>query len=544
MLASFATRPTSHDPAAAGAPCCGRQSSPDPNTSRRRPRRDSLPPVSDRLQQLAERSAERARTQPRRFRIELRAWLLLGRALPLLVPVLAGIGAVLAVLAGNPVLALGAVIATIAAAAAVVAPSHLPAGYRLERGEAPGLDTLIDEVVASTGAHGVDAIVIDEEFNAGMVAVPSRIPIARPRIVLVLGLPLLQALTTPQVRAVVTHEVAHLAGGRSGLDRRVEHARHLWDAIHHAAATPGGTGWLLARIADWYAPRLAARTGYLAVEHERYADRVDQALAGPHVAVDALLAVILRSERFDELWAEVHWWPAEQDRPPRNLYAVLVPEWVAARLDPEAARRTLRRELARPVPEGADYPAMLDRVHELGEQGDPDEVISHHVAALVAPVSLPAAAELLGQVQPRIAAMLDVRWEDGIADEWSESRRDLLAHAERARDLEAQSALRSLDDEEAAELAVRLWAAFGDERAEPACRELLGRQPSHGFARLSLARLSLRRGTAEWRSLLPEVIERGADASLRGEARALFDDGCLEQGAGPSSDTTDPGGVR
>ncbi|MFE5332036.1 M48 family metallopeptidase [Embleya sp. NPDC056575] len=78
----------------------------------------------------------------------------------------------------------------------------------LERASAPALFALIDEIATVAGTTGVDAVVIDGRFNAGVTTYG-----LRQRRMLHLGLGLWEVLTPRQRVAVLGHELGHYAHG-------------------------------------------------------------------------------------------------------------------------------------------------------------------------------------------------------------------------------------------------------------------------------------------------------------------------------------------
>jgi heat shock protein HtpX len=81
----------------------------------------------------------------------------------------------------------------------------LARGYVVERKNAPTLHRMIDRLVADLGTPAPDLVVFDFDWNAGVTRVG-----LRQKRVLVLGVPMLLALTPQQVVALVGHELGHL----------------------------------------------------------------------------------------------------------------------------------------------------------------------------------------------------------------------------------------------------------------------------------------------------------------------------------------------
>ena len=83
-----------------------------------------------------------------------------------------------------------------------------PEGIPVSRAEAPTFYDAIDEINRAVRGPSLHAVLLDADLNAGVVQVP-RFGIFGGRSYLVIGLPLLQALTPTEFRAVLAHELAH-----------------------------------------------------------------------------------------------------------------------------------------------------------------------------------------------------------------------------------------------------------------------------------------------------------------------------------------------
>ncbi|MEV6260084.1 M48 family metallopeptidase [Streptomyces sp. NPDC051784] len=81
-------------------------------------------------------------------------------------------------------------------------------GQVIVRDEAPALYGLVDEVAEVAGTRGVDVIVVDTDFNAGVQTCG-----VRGRRVLALGLPLWEVLGPQERIALLGHELGHYGNG-------------------------------------------------------------------------------------------------------------------------------------------------------------------------------------------------------------------------------------------------------------------------------------------------------------------------------------------
>jgi len=174
-----------------------------------------------------------------------------------------------------------------------------PGGKRVEEAEAPRLYRMLAEMSQSLDAPRVEEVRILPERVLEIRHEPcgGLGILGRARTILALGLPLAEELSPQQFRALVAHELGHLAthkrrfGGRVlGLRRRLESLRQAAEA---SALERGFWSRLpdesLVDILHGIIRRLTATTFPAVRQHEAEADAIAAAIAGRDYAVSALL---------------------------------------------------------------------------------------------------------------------------------------------------------------------------------------------------------------------------------------------------------------
>ena len=173
--------------------------------------------------------------------------------------------------------------------------------------------------------------------------------------ILLLGLPLLQVLTQAELRAVLAHELAHLARGDVALSAGAARFVHgLGRAIDRREGQLRGPlgAWAKAswRLAHWLEAPIARG-------QEARADRNAAAVAGGDAAASALVKVAMVQPLFREVLDRHD--PDRDDLP--NIYAVFRAFW---RRLPNEAREAMRLGVlvnATP-PADSPHPALPDRL--------------------------------------------------------------------------------------------------------------------------------------------------------------------------------------
>ena len=242
----------------------------------------------------------------------------------------------------------------------------------LARADAPRLSTAVDEVARRLGARPPGQIRLTYLPCCGVVAW------GRSR-ALILGLPLLHVLTLAELRAVLAHELAHLARGDAtraarsarfveGLGQALERSGRRRPSRARSAPGRGSAGARTSRLIGADRPGPGGPRRPLGRRHRRGQRRrlgAGQGRAGP--------APLPRGPR-----------PLRPDRPDApNLYAFFRAFWY--RLPPEVHTAMRLQLLANgPRPATAAHPPLPDRLALVQSYPDPcpsqaDAVAGHHL---------------------------------------------------------------------------------------------------------------------------------------------------------------------
>ena len=130
-----------------------------------------------------------------------------------------------------------------------------PPGPFATRAEAPGLWRMWDELSPPRWWQ-LRRLRLDDNFNASIGQRSRLLGLALPETTMTFGLPMLQALDEPMVRAVVAHEVGHDACRHTvGLSNIIEFERALYEVFEsfppHTTVTGSVLFGLLGRLGDW-----------------------------------------------------------------------------------------------------------------------------------------------------------------------------------------------------------------------------------------------------------------------------------------------------
>lgn len=381
-----------------------------------------------------------------------------------------------------------------------------PTGRELTRAEAPALYAAVDRLTSALGAPRFHHILLVPDFNAAVVQHPRLGVLGWPRNYLLVGLPLLQSLTTEQAEAVVAHELGHLRGGHGKFGAWIYRVNQTWTQL--LAQLEGQTSWV-ARFFQWYAPTFEAWSFGLNRPEEYEADACAARITSPRIMADALCATHLREATLNRLhWSLVFDGVGASATPPANVYSRLLPVAKSAALPPAEQETVLAEALAVETDAFNTHPALRDRLAALGQE-----------ARLVPPPATSAAEVLLGEQLPALAAELDAQWQAQNQEPWVERHQELVQQRARLHDLADRYARhRTLTPEERWELADLTEDHESADAALPLFRALFAEPSQELAARFAVGRILLAQDKAEGLALVDDVMAREPNAHAAGLA--------------------------
>ncbi|MDB5298895.1 MAG: hypothetical protein JWO87_558 [Phycisphaerales bacterium] len=376
-----------------------------------------------------------ARTRPRRHALRLFAIVALGYLYPLFL-LAASFGLILLVMAiaplawqsmsGEGMIVFGlALFALLLVAAAVLQTFWVrlpvPDGHPLRPDEAGPLRAMIEEERMAAGAPRVHHIHINAELNAA-VAQRHRFQFWGPRTnYLIVGVPLLLALTSGQFRAVLAHEFGHLGRRHTSFGAWIYRIQHTWQSLAAPFARARrmralGMGWFV----KMYAPYL--HTGTLALRrlHEYDADQRGPKSEGKEGTARALIAISWAGYRMGaSFWPAVVRESAADPIPPADILGRIA-QLFASAPRPEEVRCWRARERAARTPVTSEHPCLADRLEALGCRQvldyESDDRLTDSLSASLAAEN--SAIGLLGDCRPRIWALANATWKATAIGRW------------------------------------------------------------------------------------------------------------------------------
>jgi len=384
-----------------------------------------------------------------------------------------------------------------------------PEGLPVTRQSAPALFAMLDDLTRQLRAPQVHQVLIDGDFNAGLVQTPRLGVMGWQRNTLVLGLPLLYALSPEAFRAVIAHELGHLSGNHSRFAGWIYRVEATWERLLQQLEVQNQRlAFLFTGFFRRYSPYFSAYTFALRRQHEYEADRCAAEVTSPAAAASALLSIAVTATLLDEhVWKHVEERNRRGEPPPDDLY-----DWMGQRLREAPATVSVEQARGRALAEKTGYddshPALADRLAALGVAADEARTMP------VGPPAEPAAVRYLGPALPVLAQQLSRRWLDGLGTAWDQRQQETRKGEERLAELEERAASQVLTEAEAEEVARLTYELRTDEEAARVASSLVDRFPNSAVVRFVLGRALLSLGNAEGLSHLERAMELDADATV------------------------------
>ena len=483
---------------------------------------------------LVRRLETEAQKSPERYKIRVALLACLGYAylffvLGCLAAMFALIGAAVYFSKGNVVF-LKFAIAPAAAAVVIVRALNVslptPQGVRLDRASAPALFAMLDEIQAALKAPPFHQVLLTEDFNAAVAQVPRFGLFGWQRNYLLLGLPLMQALTPAQFRAVVAHEAGHLSGNHGRFGGWIYRVRQTWVQVLeelHKNRQRRTASWLH-RFFDWYAPCFSAYSFVLARGHEYQADRCAAEVAGAAAASQALVTITLHGRFLQErFWPGVYKQVEQQPSPPPVFPALALA--FQTQFAPEDARTFFHQALGIETGTLDTHPSLSDRLKALGYEAGVEQAFEDALALFGAES---AAARCFGSNIAVFQAQIEQEWAKQIAPGWENRHRQIQEGRGRLRELAEKAQGGPLTEEDAWQRAC-LTAEHGEpEAAKALFLEIVAAQPTHPGAQLALGRILLQQDDADGLAHLEAAMTAEAGTVL--EACGAAFEFCRRQG--------------
>lgn len=481
---------------------------------------------------LVNRLEQQARAHPTLYRV--RAWLLVALGV-IIIPLVLLVALLLCVLAVPSLIlgGFGGIILGIAlrnffeqvraAYRAVFVRLYLqtPDGLEVRRDEAPQLFSAIDEISARMRAPRAHVILIAGDFNAALAQRPRLGPFGWQRNYLVLGLPLMMALSTEHFRSVIAHELGHLSGQHGRFSVWLLRVRATLQRFQEELERDDNVRFGLTAFFRWYLPMLSPFAFVLGRLDEIEADLRGADVCGRLVYARAYLRLHLMG-----LFTETRFWPSlreladEQMAPPTDAYARMMARLktgITAEEETELVQKSIEEATSFFDPHLAfcERLAMLGYPAILGD-GEPK---LHYELRRVPPPEVSAAETYLGAALPGLLKELSQAWWLRNLSRWAERYTNVQESREGLAKLPVDPVASVQTPQQGMDYAEMALHAGGPEAALPFVSQVLVLDPNHTQAHYVMGQILLaqqdEQGLGHLRFVMEHDVPRALDAAKK-----------------------------
>ncbi len=459
--------------------------------------------------ELVQRLTERAQRQPQRFRLEVFALAAVGYLYVLLLVLGALlVSAVLVVICFVQPILLVKLLKIIwlpiwfawSVLKSIWVRFDPPQGRPLSKAEAPALFAEIDRIRAAIPGPKPHQVLVTDDYNAAVAEHARLGALGWWRNYLILGLPMMSAMSPDQFRAVLAHEFGHFGAGDSRMTGRIYRMRVLWGRLQQQFSERGG--FFFKRFFAWFGPKFNAYSFVLARAQEYAADAASARLVGADPAAQALvIAQIGHDYQESQVWKPVWQRVPHDPEPTARPFAQLL-EGGHRYGDWNDAEARLQRAMQHRTNWSDTHPALNDRLAALGK-----------TAAVPPAAGQSAAAVFLGPTAEVLAKEFDDRWRAGVAQPWRErheqrqqERRELITLDEKA------ASDTGLDTGESWRQAVLTETVHDSATALPRFQAFAEAHPEIAEARYAIGQILLRQGDERGIAIIDKVMQQDPNA--------------------------------
>lgn len=345
-------------------------------------------------------------------------------------------------------------------------PFPPPEGREIKEADAPALFKMVADLQQRLQGAQIHHVLITHEFNAAIAQRPRFGLFGGYRNYLILGLPMLYAVSPEELLAVLSHEYGHLAGGHGKMTRWIYRQRITFDALYaHSAARRESNfvNGMLAGMLDLFAPYYNAYTFVLSRQNEYEADNVGREMVGAETMAQALTRFSLLAD-----WLHGNFWPklyaqiTQHETPPIMPYAAMR-KLLLITMDEWATRERLSEVWKEESGIHDTHPCLNERVTALGQY-----------AVLPTVPRTTAADALFGKFAQELVREFDTEWWNGEKLKWQQYYRRATRSNGRIAELEKQP-FDALSTSDAQELALLLVEFRSVSAAKEVLKALLDR---------------------------------------------------------------------
>jgi Zn-dependent protease with chaperone function len=375
-----------------------------------------------------------------------------------------------------------------------------PTGVEITREQAPQLFMAIDEICEKLNTPPVHHVVLEDNLNAGMLQFPRLGVLGWEQNYLFIGVPLMQVHSVEQLRSVLAHEIAHLAGSHSRFSNWIHRLRNIWSENDKQRRSI-----LLEPFFKWYLPFFNAYTYVLSRANEYEADRHAGEIMGSEHDAESLINLYLSEYHLQRVfWRKIYQQAKDWAAPPDDLFTRMLRS-LREPLPPEKAQTWLDLALTRQTGDQDTHPALAERL-----------AAHSYKPKLPEPIATTSAEYYLGTELKTIAAKFDQRFQKSLTPLWQQLHATAKQRQARLERLKTRAATESFAIDELWYYAELVGKLHQEKQALHLWQNLLERKPDHVHANYHLGKILLEQGNEDGVAPMEKAIAADYRYAVKG----------------------------
>lgn len=362
-----------------------------------------------------------------------------------------------------------------------------PQGLTLNRESNRLLFLTLDQIRLSLKTPKIHQVLLTDDFNAAIVQKPRLGMLGWYKNYLLLGLPLMQALTPDQFKAVLAHELGHVSRAHGRIGSWIYRISQTWLQISDYFEThQHWSNFIIRRFFQWFYPRFHAYSFILMREHEYEADQAAAQIEGSRCIADALINISLKGRYLtQEFWPTLYQQANDTPKPTGPFTEM------RNKLHSGQDLLQANHSLLEAMSEESDYtevhPSLKDRLAALREE-----------ACIPASDYQSAAEYFLGEKELEFLKSFDIEWLNANLNFWEEHFKTKQVDKKRFNEL--RNKFNSGEEFDAPDLMELAWYSEEFENPElalPYYQAALRKNPDFAAASYHLGRVLLDKESCE-----------------------------------------------
>lgn len=238
-----------------------------------------------------------------------------------------------------------------------------PEGVSLTEEEAPELFSTIRDIQHKYSTKKVHEVLLTNQYNASLIQHPRLGVFGWHKNYLVLGLPLMQAISKEHFDSIIAHEMGHLANKDGQFSTWLYRVRETWiNLLVKFEESEVWGGFLFRWFFRWYVPRFDAYSYALAKQEEHAADCFASHYTDPQLVAEALAITEIKAELYDEYWETLYDKGLDEKECPRPFRVV---QSVLDRHDSIQYKQIWQKAIKRVASVNDTHPSLSERLDSL-----------------------------------------------------------------------------------------------------------------------------------------------------------------------------------